>query len=124
MSDKVFEILDTKFVIADILKTNPSNIKLVHIKDGCVIATFYIPTDVANNIFAPDKRLSADQINRFQSLSVHWLECGDFKEIIHYGSSRDEEENRLKGQARREGGLFIIVPWSCVVGVISAKMKL
>ena len=78
MDDKVDVLENLKFGIAKILGVNPSTIKLVSVEKGCVIVNFLIPTAVAEIIFASSNKLSGNQIEQFQSLSVLWIKCGDY----------------------------------------------
>ena len=68
-------LIDFKHFIADILGLNPSAIQLCDIKDGCVVATFLIPTPVAELIFNADTVLTEEQVEEFRALGVLWLKC-------------------------------------------------
>ena len=68
-------LIDLKHFIADILGLNPSAIQLYDIKDGCVVATFLIPTPVAELIFNAETVLTEEQVEEFRALGVLWLKC-------------------------------------------------
>ena len=74
---KITQIKDLESSIAGILGLGltPSDLKLIDVKEGCLILTFLIPAAIADNIFA--KKISADQIKKFQLLSILWIKCGD-----------------------------------------------
>ena len=74
---KITHIKDLESSIAGILGLGltPSDLKLIDVEEGCLILTFLIPAAIADNIFA--KNISADQIKKFQSLSILWIKCGN-----------------------------------------------
>lgn len=66
---RVTKVLDLKKTVAKMLRLRPSALQLVGIEEGCVLVTFLIPPFVAD--------LTPEQIQKFQSLSVLSLKCGD-----------------------------------------------
>ena len=76
---KITQIKDLESSIAGILGLGliPSDLKLIDVKEGCLILTFLIPAAIADNIFA--KNITADQIEMFRLLSILWIKCGDIK---------------------------------------------
>ena len=67
-----------KSSVAKILGLSPSAIQLYDIKDGCVVATFLIPTPVAELVFNADTVLTEEQEKELQALQVLWLKCNGF----------------------------------------------
>ena len=76
ITSKIAKVLDLKKALAKILRLNPSALRLLSIKEGCVEATFLIPSDVADFIF---KEITPRQLEEIQALPVMWLKCGDHK---------------------------------------------
>ena len=66
-----------KRAIAKILNINSVAFKLCDIKDGCVQATFLIPTTVAEIVFNELNFLSKEQVKQLQDLAVLRLECNN-----------------------------------------------
>ena len=68
-------ILNIKKVIAEILGIIPAALRLLDIKDGCVLVTLLVPAPVADFVFNRWTVLNRQQIKEFQKLPVLWLEC-------------------------------------------------
>ena len=68
-------IKNLKIVIAKILKIKPAALRLLDIKDGCILVTLLIPVPVADSIFNKHTFLSRQQTKKFEELPVLWLEC-------------------------------------------------
>ena len=85
---KIVKVLDLKRSIAKILGLEPSTLRLLSIKEGCVEATFLIPSDVAEYIFS--KKLTPWQIEQFQALPVTWLKCDDCQIFDSSGATEDD----------------------------------
>ncbi len=62
--------------VANILGLKPSALRLLSIREGCVIVTLLLPASIAAAIFK--KQFSSKQENDFRALSVMWLKCSDF----------------------------------------------
>lgn len=79
---KITQIKDLESSIAAILGLGlkPSDLKLIDVKEGCLILIFLIPAAKAD-IFA--QKITAGQIEMFQSLSIIWMKCGDIKIDCH-----------------------------------------
>ena len=65
--------LGTKF--AEILHVNPITLRLLDIKEGCVVVTFLIPTPVAKIVFNKYTTLTERQIQDFKTLAILWMKC-------------------------------------------------
>ena len=76
MTSRIAKVLDLKKALAKILRLKPSALQLLSIREGCVEATFLIPSDVADFIF---KEITPRQLEEIQALPVMWLKCGDRK---------------------------------------------
>lgn len=87
---KLTRITDLQEAVANILKILPSAIELYDIEDGCVVVTFLLPKLVANKIFTRDKKFSLLEKQRFCSLSVVWLSCGNRK--FHFKEDLDDSD--------------------------------
>ena len=68
LSARVTKVLHLKKSIAEILRLKSSALRLVGIKEGCIIVTFLIPDFLAD--------LTPMQIQEFKRLPVMWLCCG------------------------------------------------
>ena len=77
-TSRLANLVNLKSSIADILGLTPSAIQLYDIKDGCVVATYLIPTPVAELVFNADSVLSEEQEDAFRALQVLWLQCNGF----------------------------------------------
>ena len=82
MSDKLVTVVELRRAIANILKVKPSELRFVNIEDGCIVVTFLISAAMAATIL----RLSANQMEELQKLSVLFLKCGDY-ELVLSGAS-------------------------------------
>ena len=73
----ITKVLNLKSAIAEILGLRSDALRLLSIKEGCVLVTFSVQSTVADNIFA--RGLTAKQEADIRALSVSWLECTDYK---------------------------------------------
>ena len=64
-----------KGAVAKILGIKSSVLRLLDIKEGCVVATFLIPTPVAEVVFNKDTVLTEEQKREFKALPIKWLQC-------------------------------------------------
>lgn len=76
-TSKLAKIVDLKSAVAKSLGLRSATLRLLDIKDGCVVVTFLIPTPVAEIIFSKDTCLTAQQQQEFQAMAVRQLECND-----------------------------------------------
>ena len=77
-SSKLAKLKNLKDAIADILELKSATMRLLDLKDGCVVATFLIPTPVADRVFSKHPVLTDQQQAAFQKLPVFQLECNDY----------------------------------------------
>ena len=90
-------VAELKSTIADILKIQPSSLRLFRIEDGCVKMTFLLPSSVAHYIFPSDKKFSGEQIRGFLALKTQWLTCCNFSFNFRQVNLKDEDQlNRHK----------------------------
>ena len=84
-----------KSSMAKILGINSAALSLRDIKEGCVVATFLLPTPVAEIIFNKCTEFTKEQVKQFKALSVLWLKCNgflfDFNDIAD-GGQKDEKD--------------------------------
>ena len=84
-----------KEAIANILHLQPSTLRLLSIKKGCVHVTLLIPASIADAIFTTDTTFSPEQKSRFRAASVMWIECNghmfDFRERRTKDQSQDSD---------------------------------
>ena len=73
---------DLRKPIANILGIKTSTLRIVDVKEGCVLVTLLIPAPVADAIFISDEIFSAKDMCNFQALSVISLECNGYKYIF------------------------------------------
>ena len=84
-----------KEAVASILNLDPSTLRLLSIKKGCVQVTLLIPATIADLLFTRDTKLSADQQQRFREASVLWLECKG----IRFDFKEDQSQDHASGKA-------------------------
>ena len=72
---RMANIIKLKIVIAKILGIKPAALRLLDIKDGCILVTLLVPASVADFVFGGCMVLNIHQIEEFQALPVLWLEC-------------------------------------------------
>ena len=77
-TSRLAKLKKLKSSVARILGLSPSAIQLYDIKDGCVVATFLIPTPVAELVFNADTVLTEEQEKELRALQVLWLKCNGF----------------------------------------------
>ena len=70
---------DLRKPIANILRIKKSALRIVDVKEGCVLVTLLIPAPVADAIFTSDEIFSPQDVCNFQALSVISLECNGYK---------------------------------------------
>ena len=90
LPSSITKVLNLKSAIAEILGLkSAAALRLLSIKEGCVVVTFSILSTVAESVFA--RGLTAKQEADIRDLSVLWLECGDYKleEIPPNADSKD-----------------------------------
>jgi hypothetical protein len=85
MTCSLAKLKDLTKAVADILNLKVSTLRLLSIEEGCVVATFLIPTPVANFIFSSDRAVPTKE---FQDLSILWLKCNGHV----YQNDRVQEE--------------------------------
>ena len=124
MSSKISTAINLRDAIASNLDILPATLKLVSIEEGCVIVTFLIPTVVAEIIFANVNKLNSQQVERFQSLSIFWLRCGNFMQ--RFIPELDHQEDTLISQSHYSGEIppltFFVSAPKCRDLVLGAAM--
>lgn len=81
-TSKMVKLVNLKPAIAKILGLMPSALRLVDVEEGCVVATFLIPTFVADDIFPADKKMATHEADALRALSVLWVKCENYREVI------------------------------------------
>lgn len=71
-TSKLNRIFDIKDRLCDILDISPSALRLFSIKDGCLVAIFLIPAQIAPVVI---EKVAATNKEEFQALSLLWLKC-------------------------------------------------
>ena len=66
-----------KTAIANILNMSSNALRLLDIKQGCIVVRFLIPAPVAELVFTKNFVFTEKQEEQFQALAVEWLECND-----------------------------------------------
>ena len=69
------EVMDLKNSVAEILHINPTALQFLHIKKGCDIVTFQLPTPVANLLFHKQTILTELQKKQIQASPIQHLQC-------------------------------------------------
>ena len=74
-TSRLAKVVNLKNAIARILYLNSLTLRLLDIKNGCVEATFLIPTPVAEFVFNEKRVLTEEQAKQFQALPISWMKC-------------------------------------------------
>ena len=72
-TSEIYQIKTLKSAVADILGIKSAALRLLDIKDGCVVTTFLIPTPVAKVIFNKHTTFTEEQFEKLQDLDISWL---------------------------------------------------
>ena len=75
---RLAKVLDLKRAIARILGLRPSALKIIDVKEGCIIVTFHIPTSVANALFTANTVFTKQQQDELRAISLLWLKCNGY----------------------------------------------
>ena len=98
-TSKLAKLKNIKFSMARILGLKSAALRLKGIEEGCVVATFLIPTPVAEIAFNKCTEFTKEQVKQFQALSVLYLKCNgflfDFNDTAD-GGQKDEEHGAQK----------------------------
>ena len=82
------KLLDLQKALANVLGVRKSKLKLLNVKEGCVLVTMLMPASIADLIFTSDKKFTKEKVKEFQALSIMWLKCNghtfDFTEDQRY----------------------------------------
>ena len=100
------KIVDIQSAIASILGMNFETLQLLNISDGCVVATFLIPTHIADIVFNKLTVFTEKQVQMFQAELILTLECNDhtfnFVEMARDDADHDadyvDQKDEQKGQ--------------------------
>lgn len=71
------KLMDLKESLSTILGIKRRALRILDVKDGCVQATFLIPAHIAAVIFASGRKFTLEEEEKFQALSIVWLEYKD-----------------------------------------------
>jgi hypothetical protein len=63
--------------VACALGLRKSALRILDVEDGCVVLSFLISSPVANAIFTPEMKYTAQQVESFRSISLLWLKCDE-----------------------------------------------
>lgn len=74
-TSRLSKIKKIKTTVAKILGLKSRTLRLLDIKDGCIVATFLLPTPVAEMVFNKRTVLTEEQEKQFRALPVLTLEC-------------------------------------------------
>ena len=76
---RLSKLVDIKIRLAKILDIKSAALQLVDINEGCVEASFSIPTPVAEIIFNSLLVFNGEQVEQFQALQILSLRCNDYE---------------------------------------------
>ena len=74
-TSKLSKLKKIKTAVAKILGIKSRTLRLLDVKDGCIAATFLLPTPVAQVVFTEEAALTDEQSEQLRHLSVLQLEC-------------------------------------------------
>jgi hypothetical protein len=77
-TSKLAKVIELRDAIAEILEVRSAAMRLLDIKDGCVVATFLIPTPVAKRVFNKYPFLTKEQQKALSELPILHIECNDY----------------------------------------------
>lgn len=83
-----------KTAVAKILGLKSAALRLLDVKDGCVVATFTIPTPVADIMFNKNTIFTEKQLQEFRALPVLWLECNNC--MFNFNAKKIDEEEEAR----------------------------
>lgn len=86
-TEKFSKVMDTKYCIAAMYKIQPSLLRIVDIREGCVEVTLLIPTHIAKILFHPDANITAQQEIGLKNMSVMRLQCNRY--TLNFASEND-----------------------------------
>ena len=97
-TSEVFQIKTLKSAVADILGIKSAALRLLDIHEGCVVATFMIPSLLAEAIFKKSSVLTEEQLQKFRGLPVLKLQYNDymFDFTAKILKDSDDESNQTK----------------------------
>lgn len=111
---KLADVFELNDAIAEILNLKPSALRLLSVKEGCVVVTFLIPASVAEIIFSSGVYITAKQ-EEFRALSVRWLKCGDYMFDFRGKSFRDADSEDMKDDAGVSSAGNNTIHWDIIV---------
>lgn len=76
-TSRMAKLQEIKTAVAKILDLNSAALQLLDVNLGCVIATFLLPTPVAELVFNKRTILTVKQEEQFLASGVLWLECNN-----------------------------------------------
>ena len=96
------DLVDVVKSVANILLLSKSDLRILDVKEGCLLISLLIPTKLADSVFIKSKKFTADETKELQSLSVMWLECNGhvfkFAEQLDHGNKADPEEDECNAK--------------------------
>ena len=106
------KFLDVHEAVARALGLNSAALRIIDIKDGCVIVTFLISPNVAKILFNEHTSLTEEQVEAFQALSALWLKCNGYS----FYFQRDDEEKTFSTIPRYDSNWLITRANIVIVG--------
>lgn len=93
---KLAKLKKLKTAVAKMLGLRSAALRLLDIEEGCVVATFLIPSPVAELVFNQHTTFSREQVEEFRALLVLWLKCND---CSFYFSAREHTNQKEEVQS-------------------------
>ena len=86
-----------KETVANILGLQPSTLRLLSVKKGCVLVTFLIPASIAECIFTSNTVFTPEMEERFVAASALWFQCNGFEFDFRKGKEKEQHYNNSSG---------------------------
>ena len=101
LTSELAKIKKLNVAVAKILGLHPAALRLLDVKEGCVIATFLMPSTLAEVIFNKHTIFTREQAEKFKDLSILWLKCDDWYYFNASNAGRYKEEEMAVTEGSR-----------------------
>ena len=112
LTARLSRLTDIHEAVARALGLNSAALRIIDIKDGCIIVTFLISPNVAKILFNEHTSLTEEQVEEFRALSALWLKCNGYS----FYFKRDDEEKTFSTIPRYDSNWLITRANIVIVG--------
>ena len=115
LTARLSKLTDIHEAIARALGLNFAALRIIDIKDGCIIVTFLISPKVAKLLFNEHTSLTEEQVEEFQAMSALWLKCNGYT----FYFKKDKEKDKTFSTLPRYGSTWLF-SWLITIILYSA----